>query len=334
MADFWGGLGNAIGTFGKGVGQILTGNWGGAWETAKQNPYSSPKPAPRPTTPTNTGSTGGGRDYAKELQDALARLAAAQKPYVYTPPPVRVFRYDTDQGLAKAKEMAGNALNPVYQQAMNNFLNRQATELSNKQAAIGLEREGLATQEARTLEDTGISRRRTAEDTGSAIAEERTQRGIAAREEGLDFDTAYRALTEGLGAGGMADSGLGRQQVEEATAKMTRMSNEEVRQSENKVAAANVMMNRTFEDLALKDTRAKEDTVAGNKKLDLDINTFIDNQNLEKTEFTFQQEKEKAQYLAQLTKNYQDQLVSQWIQSLYAQGATGQEIQLASQTYR
>lgn len=339
MADFWGGLANAAGQFAQGVGSVFAAPFDGGkslWANASKNPYSTPAPKPTTQKPTNTGNTGSGNgvDYAAELNKALAALAAASKPYIPKPEVIRSFKYDTGGALTKAQQMAQNAVNPVYQQAMDNFLQRQSVELGNKQAQVGLEREGLDTNYNRILEDSGVARTRDTEDTNANIAETRASRAVAAREEGLDFDAANRMLNEGLGAAGVADSGLGQQQVDDSQQKMVRMSNEEVRQSENKVAAANTLLTRSFEDLARKDTRAGEDKTYGNKQLDIDINNFMDDQALAKTDFTFQQEKEKSQYIAQLTKNYQDQLVSQWIQSLYGQGATAAEIQLASNTYR
>lgn len=330
--------GSAIGDsiYNVASGQNSWSNTSNAWNTYMNGGKKTTTPTTTTQKKGSTGSTGSGNgtDYAAELKKALADLAAASRPYVPKPEVIRSFKYDTNQGLAKAQEMASNALNPVYQQAMTNFLNRQQTELNNKQAQVGLEREGLDQTFNRTLEDSATARQRDTEDTQSNIAEIGAARAVAAREEGLDFDSANRMLTEGVGAAGMADSGLGQQQVDDAQGKMMRASNEEVRQSDNKVAAANTLLNRSFEDLARRDTRAGEDKTFGNKKLDIDINNFITGQEADKTDFTFQQDKEKAQYLASMTKNYQDLLVSQWIQSLYGQGASAAEIQLASNTYR
>lgn len=337
---FWDQAGNVLGTFAKGTGQVLTGNWGGAWETAKGNPYKSPAPS----TPYSggsggkTGSTnpGGGMSaYEKEMADLQRQynslMAQANQP---APPEiVRNFKYDTNAGLKKAKQMAEAALNPIYKANMDNFLNRQAKLLGQKKTNIQTGREDLSTVYNRLIEDNTTTRDRNTEDTASNINEINTARGVAAREEGLDFDAASRALNEGLGASGTAESGLGRQQMDDAAAKMTRQSNEEVRQSQNQVAAAQTLLNRSFEDLTRSDTRGKQDLDTGNKKLTIDLNQFIETQQLDKKDFTHEQNKDRASTIAKSTSNYQSMLVSKWIQSLSDKGATPSEILLASQTY-
>jgi hypothetical protein len=341
MPGFWETAGNVAGSFAQGVGSVFMAPFDGGKSlgaNAARNPYAYTPPARTGGSTATGGSrqTGGGMsDYEKEMARLQAQLNDIQARGYQAPPPevIRKFQFDQNGALQTAKEMAQNAMNPIYKANMDNFLNRQATLLTQKKTNVDMGRQELDTVFNRLVEDNTTSRDRTTADTESSITETNTARAVAAREQGLDFDTAARALNEGLGATGMADSGLGRQQVADESAKMTRQSNEEVRQSANKVAAAQTLMTRTFEDLARSDTRGAEDKTIGNEKLTIDLNQYIEEQELDKTDFTHEQEQKKAESIAAATSNYQSQLVGKWIQSLYDQGATPAEILLASQAY-
>lgn len=296
-------------------------------DQAKKGGYYTP---PKKTTSTSTSN------YDKEMNDLNAQLAAlrAQQNQVYIPPTPRIARYDSMAGYNKAREMAAAAKNPIYNQKMTDFINRQNELLGRQKTDITNSKSALDTSLSRLLEDSGVMRARAGEDRDANVEDITATRAAEARAEGLDFDAAYRAMTEGMGAANMAESGLGQQQLGDAITARNTMSNEQVRQSENKVEAQNTLLGRTFQDLEISDTRNTEDTTAKKTQLDLDLERFIEDQVYEKDQFSKNNELDRQLAISQATSGYQRQLVDQWIQSLSGQGYTAEEIGIAASIYR
>lgn len=265
---------------------------------------------------------------AAENAALLAALAANR-----TPVP-RMVNFDVGGSWDKAREMATKAVSPVYQQKMTDFINRQQVELGRKQSDITQGKSSLDQVYERFIEDANTNRGRAQEDRDFNVDDIEESQAFAARTEGLSFDAASRALSENLGASGTADSGLGRQQVTETEQQRNMMSNEQIRQSENKIEAQNTLMNRTFEDLTTATTRKGEDTTSQKSKLDLDMERFIEDQAYEKDQTEKQNRLDMEADVAQQTIGYQGQLVDQWIQSLSGKGYTAQEIANAASIYR
>ncbi len=264
----------------------------------------------------------------KRNADLQAIIAATR-----TPQP-RFINYDITGSWNKAREMATQAVSPIYQQKMTDFINRQQQELGRKQTDTVTGKSALDQALARLMEDTGTQRTRTAEDTTANIQDINDTLAFNTRAESLNYDAASRALTEGLGAGNMADSGLGQQQLQEANLARREQSNETIRQSENKVEAQNTLMNRTFQDLELKETRSSQDTTSGKQKLDLDLERFIEDQAYERDQTQKDLDLKKAADIASKSIGIQGQLVDQWIASLSGKGYTAQEIANAASIYK
>ena len=318
------GLGTAYDylTPGKGSSRLTDYGTGGNKPAAP-----APKPAPSGFPTWGTGAA----------PDATAAATAAllAKYGVGTQAPIpRMISFDSAGSWDKARQMAENAVNPVYQAKMARFLDQQAFDLKNQQATTTQGKSALDEALSRFMADSATTRTRTSADTATDIADTTAAQAFQARGEGLSFDTANRALNESVSAAGTAESGLGRQQIADNQQARTAMSNEQVRQSDNKIEAANTLMNRTFEDLATGDTRKTADTVSGKAKLDLDMEQFIEQQGLTKANETANEEMQRQGDIVQQSGTYQGQLVDQWIQSLSGKGYTAQEIANAASIYK
>lgn len=281
--------------------------------------YGKPSPAPT-STPTNTD------DYIKELQ---AALRAAQ-----TPIP-RLADFDIASSWDRARTMAEQAVSPIYQQKMTDYINKEYTkniERANADAISNKSALDLALE--RMLQDTQLTRTRTGEDAATATEDINAAQDYAAREGGLGFDAAYRAFNEQLGTTGMAGSGLGAQQTAETQRAYRDMSNEQVRQSENKVEAVSTLMNRTFQDLDIKEERGRTDTASAKTKVDLDLERFIQDEEDRLDTFRKDQELAKQMEIADRSSGLQGQLVDEWIASLRGKGYNPQEVALAASIYR
>lgn len=267
------------------------------------------------------------KGYNDQYNSMLAGIAANR-----TPVP-RFINYDIGASWDKARKMAAKAVSPVYQQKMTDFIKRQGVELQRQRADTTSGKEALDLALERLLGDTQIQRTRTGEDVATNIADINATQKFGAREEGLDFEAANRALTEGIAASGLGASGLGRQQVRDTQRQRREMSNEQVRRTLGQVEAQNTLMTRTFQDLEIKEGRGREDTTTGKKKLDIDLERFIQDQAYEKDQTKKELELKKQADIAQKSVSLQDQLVDQWIQSLTGKGYTAQEIANAAAIY-
>ncbi len=281
-----------------------------------------------PKTPASPGANDPNNQAVSALQkqvDALLKQLNSQP---------RNVSYDLAGSWNKARQEATNAVNPIYQQKIDNLVKDMQLKREKSQSDVAAGKSSLDTALDQLYQDTGVARRRTLEDTNTNIDDIRATQAFQDRQESLNFDAANRALTEGLGAGNMAESGLGQQQVQEAQQQRREMSNEAVRQMDNKVEAANTLMNRSFEDLATKETRGEESTTTGKQKLDVDLEQMMKAYDLEQTSRTQDLDLWKAGEIANKSVGVQRQLVDEWIASLAGKGYTAQEIANAASIYR
>lgn len=287
-------------------------------------PYTPP-PSYNPGTPTTTSAP----DLSAIYNEAYnAALKASQ-----TPAP-RLITFDSNGAWSKAQEMATAAVSPIYQQKMTDFLASQATALQRQQEDTTTGEAAADTTLQQQLADSATSRSRTAEDTTTANADTQAAQDYADRTEGLTYDAASRSLNSGLGASGTATSGIGQGQVTEANAARLAGSNEEVRQSDNKIAAQNTLMNRTFEDLTTSDTRNTEGNANTKSALDLNLTRFIQDQSTALQGEQEQEELDKQSDIASQSVTDEGNLVNQWINSLAGQGYSAQEIANAAAIYK
>jgi hypothetical protein len=282
-----------------------------------------------------------------KIQNATggASMASTPKPAAvpaYTPPatiaapvaPVpRLAQFDLSSAYNKALQAAQAAINPVYAAELSRFVDSQNQALTEQQQAGTATKSALDLALERLHQDSNTTRTRTTEDTNTNIGDINATQAFNARNEGLSFDTTNRALNEGLGANGMAGSGLGEQQVEDQQQTYRNQSNEEVRQSDNKVAAANTLMARTFQDLDTQETRTGEDTTTKKAQVDVDLQNFIKDQQLKLESEKAQEEANKQGDILTATNTNQQSQIQQWIAGLRGQGYTPQEIALAAQVY-
>lgn len=290
--------------------------------------YSAP--VSKPKTQASTGTSG--PDLEKIYNDALAKAMAASR--ANQPPVPRMINFDIGGSWDKARQMATNAVSPIYQQKLNDFIGRQQTELQRQQTDTSTQKSALDTALAQFITDSNTTRQRTTEDTNANITDVNAQQAANDRSEGLSFDQANRSLNESLGAGNVADTGLGQQAVTEGQKARDIASNEQLRQSTEKVDAANTLMNRTFDDLTTGTTRKTDATNTGKGQLDLNMERFIEDQSYNLDQEQKQENLSKEADIAQQQIGYQGQLVDQWLASLSGKGYTAQEIANAASIYK
>lgn len=345
--DLWSGIGNSIGGFAKGVGSLFSDTAGNAYslltgrpqdvnynqtlKAASYNPWAetkTPTTAPTPKTVTYN-SEGSGTNAADDYYKSLSEYYKSQ---IQTTP--RFIDYDIGGSWNKAREMAANAVNPVYQQKLTDYVNRQQSELGRQREDTVTSKSQLDLALKQLYDDSTVNRARTTEDVTGNIRDIQDTRNYEARQEGLSFDTANRSLNESLGATGMATSGLGQQAVQESQLARRDQSNEVIRQSDNKIESQKTLMNRTFEDLTTREQRGEEKTTTSKTKLDIDLERFIEDQEFDLDQEQKSLELKKQSDIAGKSIGLQSQLVDQWLSNLRGQGYTADEISRAAAIYK
>lgn len=302
-------------TPGKGSSRVT--DWGAGIGQAK--PPAPAAPNYGIGTSGSTLTTGGG--------------APISIPGAATTPIPRLASFDISSAYDKALQAAAAAVNPVYAAELTRFVDQQTQALSEQQQGATAQKSALDVALDRLRQDNATSKERTTQDTTANIADINATQDVTAREQGLNFDATSRALNENLGAGGTADTGLGQQAVQEGQRQYRDMSNEQVRQTDNKVQAANVLMGRTFQDLDTSETRTTEDTGTKKAQVDVDLQNFIKDQQLalDSQKATIEVKKQ-SDIQAAAAVNEKSQ-INDWIASLRGQGYSPQEIALAAQVY-
>jgi len=334
LGDFFGGLGNAAGTFAKGTGQILTGDWGGAWQTASGNPYSKPatttpakpKPAPNPTytPPAYTPSD----DYAAQAA-ALDRQTQAIYAQIAAQPKL-IYR-DVNQAWQAAQNKAASSVNPVYQDNLNRILQAAQNAISQQTAETGAQKAQSDTDLQQTQEDIGTQQQRTSEDLASAIAQSQQNEANWQTQEGMQADQDETAARTALGD--QAQEGKGAQALE--TSKIVRNQNsaQQTQDFTNERETKNLLATRTFQDLDTKGNRAVELNTTQKANLDRQLNDFITNTNLDTAAKKAQNEADRLGALYDATNQAYKTDTANWLAQLAKSGARSQDIALTTQVY-
>lgn len=338
MADFFSGLGAAASQFAKGTSQILTGNFGGAWQTASQNPYSpktttskSPeKPAPQKlATSYNVGAEEAARKLADSQNAALDRQTAAIYAQIAAQPKLQ-YR-DVNAAWQNAQNKAASSVNPVYQDNLNRKLTQLATLRSQKTADINASKTAEDTTLTQTNEDIATNRQRTVEDTASAIAQSRTNEAGWQTQEGMQADADETAARLALGEQGTAGKGAGALETQQIVRNQD--SAKATQDFTNERATKELLASRTFQDMDTKGVRATQFNATQKANLDRSLDDFVANQGLEEQDFRATNEANRLAALYEASSQTYKSDTAAWLASLQKSGARAQDIALTAQVY-
>lgn len=293
-------------------------------------PTPSPTPAPVKTTPKKTTPAPSYDPYASQMA-AYDREIAQLRAQIEAMP--KLPTYNTTEAWARAQKTATKAVNPVYQDKLNNQLNIYKAKKTQKTTEVTRGKEDLDTQQRYLMEDIGTDKVRTEQDTASKIAESLYQEGQFQDAEGTAFDRANRQARSELATAGLTTSGLGQQALEEQVLERNIASADQVRSFENQRATQELLKTRTFEDLDTKGTRGQELTTRQKQDLDIELNNFITNLGLEETQFRHNLEAERLGAVFDATQNAYNTDIRNWLAGLSGQGWRSQDIALAYQVY-
>lgn len=262
---------------------------------------------------------------------ALDRQIAALQAQLEAMP--RLPTYNTTEAWARAERTATAAVNPVYQDKLNNALAKFNQQRRNQKTVTRRGKEDLDIRQRQLMEDIDTQRQRTSEDVEAQLAESRYQEGLFQDVEGTQFDRANRQARTELAQAGLTMSGLGQQQLAEMERQRNIESADQVRSFENERAAQELFRTRTFEDLETKGKRGQQATERAKKDLDIALDNFLKNIDYQEQEFRWQNEQDRLAAIGQATTNAYNTEIRNWLANLANEGWRPQDIQAAYQTY-
>jgi len=265
-----------------------------------------------------------------ELQLLQQQIEAIRAQSAATP---RLPFLDTASARATATSKAGSSVNPVYQDKLNNQLERYTLQRTQQTGQVDAAKAASDTDLRYTQEDIGTNRLRTDQDVNTAIDQSLYNEDQFQQTEGSEFDVNNRAARTALAEAGLTESGLGQQELEQTTLDRNRASNNQLKDFSDERATQNLFRTRTFEDLDVKGNRAIELNDTTKQDLDRQLNDFISMQAQDERDFRLNNESDRQAALYDATNDIYSTDVQTWLAGLKDQGWRPQDIALAAQVY-
>jgi len=293
------------------------------WGNPKVTPKTQIAPANLPkiaTAPSN----------ALELQLIQQQIEAIRAQAAATP---RLPYLNTADARAKANTKALSSVNPVYQDKLNNQLERYALQRSQQTGNTTAAKTAADTDLRYTQEDIATNRLRTDEDVNSAIDKSLYNEDQFQQTEGSEFDMNNRAARTALAEAGLTESGLGTQELEQQTLDRNRASTNQLKDFTDERATQELFRTRTFEDLGTKGTRSIELNETTKADLDRQLNDFVAMQAQDERDFRLNNEADRQAALYDATNDIYQTDVQTWLAGLQQSGWRPQDIALAASVY-
>jgi hypothetical protein len=281
-------------------------------------PGSAPKPAapaaPKPVPNSND-------DYA----GILAQIKALSAPQ---PQPLAPF-FDTAANFSRARSQAEGAVNPLYTKKLNDFITQQQVEKARQQADATTANANLDDALKFTLESSKIARDRAAEDTSLNVGQLNNQEENYQADQGSTFDKVRQTLAGNVTNAGLQASGLGAQQVADATKARNVQEGRAVESFHVQKQAQETAKNRTFDDLFRSDNQSTDQTGKKKDQIKINLDRFIQDQGtqLDQTKTSLE-----AQRLGDII-NQEGQYAKLGFSTFLGTLRNPRDIALASQTY-
>lgn len=291
--------GTRIDSYGSDTGLRLDYQGSGpAWVPSTGRTYAAPKPAPAPQNWSD--------DYNRGMANIQAQLNAA---LAEINRPGKVLGFDPAGALARARQQAEASVSPYYQSLLakmaEDYNIRRETARGENQREI----QGLEMGHKNTLEDVGIGRQRTTEDVTQNLENIANQEEQFQQDTGEQFDAQRDQASAQMAESGLATSGIGAQQIGRMQQQRNTQEGRKEQQFQLQERMQQQFKNRTFEDLALKENRSKEQTEFGKEKATFNLTQALKGWDNEQAQKNMQLEKTRMQDIAERSsQGYQSEL--------------------------
>lgn len=292
--------------------------------------WGNPQLAPKKTITAAPPSISSSPSNALELQLIQQQIEALRAQAAATP---RLPFLNTADARAKATTKAASSVNPVYQDKLNNQLERYALQRTQQTENTVAGKAAADTDLRYTQEDIATNRLRTGEDVDTAINKSLYNEGNFQTDEGTKFDINNRAARTALAEAGLTESGLGSQSLEKMQSDRNTASTRQLTDFKDERATQELFRTRTFEDLDVKGTRSIELNETNKADLDRNLQQFIDMQAQDERDFRLNNEADRQAALYNATNDVYQTDIQTWLAGLKDQGWRPQDIALAAQVY-
>lgn len=265
-----------------------------------------------------------------QLTALQQQIASLQSQQAYQP---KLPTFDVLGNYTKARSTAESAVNPRYNQLLNDFLAQNQVKQENKRQEVGLTKSANAVDLASTVEGNSVNRARTFEDTTNSIADINAKEGQMQQDTGTAFDVTRRNQAEADAAAGLTGTGVAAGRMFDADTARNIDEGRQVAEANNQRVAKQLFQSRTIDDLAKGDNDAK--AVAANKDAaaDFDLESYLEELSGDETNFRNTNETQRLADIAGQTGTYAQQGAQSFLSSLAGSGYRPQDIALAYQVY-
>lgn len=319
------------------IGNAVSGAWNDATSWVAKNIFgdkggtthvSSPSystPVPNLSMPDDSG-------WQAQLNAQIRSLqaAAAQTP--------KLPSFDILGNYNNAVAQATSAVNPLYQQKLDNYLATESTTKANETAAEANIEAGNNLTLAQTTKQANTNIARAGEDLTTGLTQIGTQEGQFQDDDAAAFDQSRRQLASSVVGAGLGASGLGAAQGTNATNARNTASGRQEQTFTDARTAARTTAGRTTEDQTTAIGNAGDLNVNQNKAAQIDLQGTMDKLAGDERDFRLSNEASRLGDIVTQTGQYQQQGVAQFLSSLAAGVAKGtvrpQDYALAAATYK
>jgi hypothetical protein len=248
----------------------------------------------------------------QRLQAETARLLASPNSQQQAYAPI----LDVTSINAQARKAAEKAVNPYYTKLLNQFVTQQKTQKAQQTKQYQMNVENLQQELQNTLQGNEISGARTTQDVATNVQQLGQQEEQMQQDTGTQFEQDRLQQAKELAAGGMAQSGLGKQQQTQTVTQRNISEQRQTQQIEQQKQQQELFKSRTFEDLARSGELATQTKVKGEKQGKFDLDTYIQNQGYELTNKKQDLESERISKVISESSNRAKIAVNKWISSI------------------
>lgn len=283
--------------------------------------------ATRIKDPNQPQSSGGDDSYLKNLQQQLSSL---QSQLSYQP---KLPQFDVMANFNRARSQSEQAVNPLYEKYLRDFLARQTVQKQTKEQELALRRKSNAMELNQSLTESDVNRGRTTQDTASSIEKLNVQEGQFQKDTGTQFNRDREANAETIAASGLTTSGLGQNRMFEQAQDRNVSESRQVQEFNNQREVKKIFQSRTLEDLARGDANAKAISSQKDAEAKFDLDSYLKELSLDETAFRTENELKRLSDINAQAATFERQGSQTFLSSLAGSGWRPQDIALAYQIY-
>lgn len=294
---------------------LLTGqNQPGLASPVFSYPKSSPTTQPAAVNPqvaaNQTSIDQSQADYANLLKQIQALQAPA--PFTYS-------TFDTAANSAKARSAAEGAVNPLYQQKLQTFLQQQQTVQNRAQADAATQNQQLQQALADTLSANATSGDRATQDAQTNVDQTNNQADQFQQDSGSAFNTARNTLAGNVAGAGLTGSGIGAGQQQTAQDQRNTTEGRQVQSFNTQRDAVNLLKTRTLQDLSTSNDQANTATGQKTAAVKLNLDRTIEDLNTQTEAEKNAEEIQRQQDILSQQQNYEKTGFDQFLNTLSGQ---------------